>query len=303
MKRGLFVLIVFVTLFSIGFVSALQAISCIDSDSGRDYTVKGTIVSDKSSYTDHCVSFSQLAEYYCSGENIIAETVSCPCEDGRCVSCSDSDNGKVIETFGEVFTSTRQSYFDSCLTIGNQVYVKEYFCLNDEVSSENIPCNGECYAGVCHTVCNYSFNPCSEKQCGLVEIGCGKNISCGACSSDKTCVNNICISNSAPVEETKETITPPAEETKSPITSQIISNQDNQSNPKIVIVTVVVLLIILFFVLRKALRKKPKITPEKRERVKVQISKTMQKPKRRVIKKAVKKTGLKKKSGKKIKKR
>ena len=152
MKRGLLLLFLGVFLLSLlNYASALQAISCIDSDWGRNYTVKGTVFSDKINYTDKCFSYSLLTEYYCASteENIIGETVSCPCQDGRCVSCSDSDSGKITEILGEAFNSKKEGHYDYCISRGDKNYIREYFCLDGDISYEDILCSGICYGGYC----------------------------------------------------------------------------------------------------------------------------------------------------------
>src|SRR3989344_425327 len=62
--------------------------TCIDSDGGLNYYLKGTAtLSNGTSATDYCPSFTVLAERYCSSE-ISTQSYTCPsgnCTNGACV--------------------------------------------------------------------------------------------------------------------------------------------------------------------------------------------------------------------------
>ena len=70
--------------------------SCTDSDGGKDYFVKGTVVDEGKSYTDYCQGAFYLKEYFClpktssSLGGVAEEDVVCPnsgsCVDGACTS-------------------------------------------------------------------------------------------------------------------------------------------------------------------------------------------------------------------------
>ncbi len=59
---------------------------CKDSDGGRDYFDKGSVVFSSIVKTDYCLSHSTLVEYYCHN-GIESEYRVCEnrCLDGRCV--------------------------------------------------------------------------------------------------------------------------------------------------------------------------------------------------------------------------
>ena len=66
--------------------------SCTDSDNGKDFTIKGTVVNEKgTTYSDYCINTKKLKEYYCGKEGTIFEDnirkirTTCKCEDGICV--------------------------------------------------------------------------------------------------------------------------------------------------------------------------------------------------------------------------
>ena len=93
---------------------------CYDSDGGRNYYVKGTVI-DKygHKYTDHCqidldANASRVIEFYCLGNQKVGVDVhTCPngCIDGVCIGtptttippiCKDSDGGKNFYKRGTV---------------------------------------------------------------------------------------------------------------------------------------------------------------------------------------------------------
>ncbi len=62
---------------------------CTDSDSGHDYSEKGTVRYLGKTNQDSCYSDITVLEYYCSGNSIAYERISCVpgeyCSDGRCI--------------------------------------------------------------------------------------------------------------------------------------------------------------------------------------------------------------------------
>lgn len=65
--------------------------TCADSDNGEDFTIKGTITSERGvSYTDYCLSQYKLKEYYCEegvyrGYGIKSIQEKCDCLNGVCL--------------------------------------------------------------------------------------------------------------------------------------------------------------------------------------------------------------------------
>jgi len=133
--------------------------SCTDTDGGNNASVKGTVTIDINNYTDYCVVFWSVEEYYCKGAIAGRETVPCgegfECKDGACIAktpappepeCIDSD-AKDIYTKGYVNTSA-YSYVDSC---SDYKAVKEYFCKEGEAKSEITECphDYKCLNGRC----------------------------------------------------------------------------------------------------------------------------------------------------------
>jgi hypothetical protein len=70
--------------------------NCIDSDGGKNYYVKGSVVySDNPALVDYCKGNDDLFEYFCSGENGMPKgmNITCDrgCKDGACIreDCED----------------------------------------------------------------------------------------------------------------------------------------------------------------------------------------------------------------------
>ena len=64
-------------------------LTCTDSDSGKDYYVKGTVTDIDGNGTDYCSGANDLTEYFCGTQlQLNSETYTCPngCQDGACVS-------------------------------------------------------------------------------------------------------------------------------------------------------------------------------------------------------------------------
>lgn len=62
--------------------------SCSDSDGGKTYATKGTVTYEiegrSNSYTDKCISSSELQEFYCVDNSVSSNKRTCACQDGRC---------------------------------------------------------------------------------------------------------------------------------------------------------------------------------------------------------------------------
>ncbi len=134
-------------------------VQCTDSDGGKDPGVKGTASAAGLSYTDECVNFTTVTEYYCNGEIVSKQDMTCPegteCLDGSCAkpppappaTCQDSDGGPDPYTRGTV-SAGGTTYTDGC-TADKQLH--EYDCANGTVSDSIAPCpsGSRCDSGRC----------------------------------------------------------------------------------------------------------------------------------------------------------
>ncbi len=61
---------------------------CVDSDNGKDKFEKGTVTTPSQTYVDDCYSSTQVLEYYCDGEDVENEKITCgsgyECKLGKC---------------------------------------------------------------------------------------------------------------------------------------------------------------------------------------------------------------------------
>ena len=134
---------------------------CSDTDGGRDKFTKGTATISKgystmSTNTDYCWNNDVVYEYYCGdGSNLNSESINCgtdyTCESGKCVysSCSDSDGGQNLMTFGTA-SKGDVSQNDRCEDDYN---LREYYCSNNNITYSISTCpsgyactNGKCAA-------------------------------------------------------------------------------------------------------------------------------------------------------------
>ncbi len=133
-------------------------IPCKDTDGGKNATVRGEVSAEGGNYTDYCIVFESVEEYFCNGMLAGKETVSCSegyeCRNGACVlkmppipeaDCKDSD-GSDAYTAGHV-NASGNTYEDECVDFKK---VKEYYC-DQGARSEGIECapgygceNGKC---------------------------------------------------------------------------------------------------------------------------------------------------------------
>ena len=127
--------------------------TCADSDGGKNYYVKGTVISGTQALSDHCSSDGTLTEKFCYDGDILWETYNCPdgCVDGACINLTNE-------------TCTQHAYYDC---FGGNVYWFDS-CNNTEERKEN--CSYGCDNGVCleesgnetnQTILLLHFNECS----------------------------------------------------------------------------------------------------------------------------------------------
>ncbi|MFH0884680.1 MAG: hypothetical protein V1861_03140 [Candidatus Micrarchaeota archaeon] len=121
-----------------GFATSYEGAcgTCKDTDGGKNTTVKGFVSAEGGNYTDYCIVFESVEEYFCNGTIAQKETIPCAegneCHDGSCVfkmppipepDCQDSD-GRDTYTKGSVNT-TENTFEDSCV---DNKRVREYYC-------------------------------------------------------------------------------------------------------------------------------------------------------------------------------
>jgi hypothetical protein len=140
--------------------------TCIDSDNGKNYYLKG-VVSDavQSNRYDSCMTDKRLLELSCVNNRIASEYFTCPtsCVNGACTqdvvvvppttvdSCTDSD-GKDIYTQGTVYgTNSYGESFKMIDNCQNTETVIEYLCDGQNPVENSYTCSvgTVCYNGAC----------------------------------------------------------------------------------------------------------------------------------------------------------
>jgi len=170
--------------------------TCIDSDAGINYSIKGTIQNNTGEYSDFCQG-SSLIEYYC--ENNESKSISYVCDYG-CFNGECLQQNKTNETI----TCTAQW---KCIDSYNKAFQLTNCTLTDTAF-----CQYSCYNGACipqPTTCSdgTSYNSCSIMKPKYCENGTLTD-RCNLCGCDEgyTCqANETCIKIKE-VEE-KENIT------------------------------------------------------------------------------------------------
>lgn len=131
--------------------------SCSDGDGLNYYNKSSVTIKDYSGsvvYTDSCndkVNRNMLTEYSCDKGNVKTNLYRCPggCLDGACVSCLDTDSGRVLNVKGSVWvTGNNGPVYDSC-TSNMSMTLKELTCDNGRVVPLSYTCGTVCYDGAC----------------------------------------------------------------------------------------------------------------------------------------------------------
>lgn len=124
---------------------------CMESDRGRNYYRKGSIVWDPHERVDECIDSRQLREYYCDGNEVQEETIYCfSCRNGAC-ECTDSDYGVNYYLQGTLSSGDT----DYCI---NNETLREFF---NRLEGENecnryyvdVECPDGCVSGACRESC------------------------------------------------------------------------------------------------------------------------------------------------------
>jgi hypothetical protein len=180
--------------------------SCVDSDLGSDFFVKGTTTvtassGRKTAYTDNCLSTSSIMEYYCKGISGMSTSTKCEfgCVNGACLkaaaptttptstpmACTDGDNGrnyyqKATTTGPDAYggsLSKIASYGDRC---DGSSRLMEFYCMQGSsstaayVTMENISCQNGCVNGVCNQTAPTSTITCVDSDNGVNRMSLGK---------------------------------------------------------------------------------------------------------------------------------
>lgn len=196
-------------------------VSCIDSDQGKNYYVKGK-TSDNSDtiILDRCMADSSntLIEGYCENNVKKSITYTCPngCQDGACFKefggCVDSDGGINYYVIGYGAPHSNLSggagggWADRCLDSSTLV---EYYCdstIEQGWNSKNFICPNGCQDGACIKEENNTLIKCnSDSDCPKCECARDGITPC-KCDSYK-CVNGICQALNNTEQVIKEQIT------------------------------------------------------------------------------------------------
>lgn len=210
-------------ILSLSFCSAQPAPTCIDSDNGLNYYLKGTIYNEvyPNGITDFCYNtnypIGQLAEYFCNGSMSSSYTnYICPngCSNGACINitstCIDSDGGLNYNTKGKTWNITRGNGNEdfcalkgdnyageftkiySCTTDNFQCFLKEFTCIDEgikkgAVTEDFYKCPNGCANGHCITE---NAKTCSELggiKCSYSEL-CRGTSTYDSIDTDRCCI-------------------------------------------------------------------------------------------------------------------
>ncbi len=129
---------------------------CEDTDNGKNYFIRGKVISGSEEHTDYCINNEVLREFYCNKNHVDHVDYNCKnhgyaqCFGGTCVNlpkkniCKDSD-GLNYYNKGYVFFNGRY-YYDECI---NSNTLKEYFCSNNVKDEKIVNCPYGCSNGAC----------------------------------------------------------------------------------------------------------------------------------------------------------
>jgi hypothetical protein len=168
--------------------------ACSDSDNGRDFYIKGTLVDMTGrSSVDFCAGDS-VGEYYCDGDSSRFEYKVCEvgCSNGACkaFTCSDTDGGIDYFVKGTVVSLIDQNSTTSVDSCSGNI-LTEYYCDSAYIKSESKTCDNGCENGRCKfaTTCTPSWT-------------CGSWSACSNSSQSRTCTdsNNCGVITNKPAE-------------------------------------------------------------------------------------------------------
>ncbi|MFH1521192.1 MAG: hypothetical protein ABID61_06105 [Candidatus Micrarchaeota archaeon] len=173
--------------FSIAYIPII--ITCNDTDGGKDYYEKGTVINSTATGTDYCRGII-LTERYCKTDKSIGlDTHVCPngCTDGRCkssipplppraITCTETDDGIDYYKKGTTVSTSsagRTGVTDFC--VGD--ILTEKYCKSDKsIGSKNYTCAYGCSDGECKP----APPTCTDSDGGLTYSVSGKTTLTGA---------------------------------------------------------------------------------------------------------------------------
>lgn len=148
--------------------AAQPAVSCVDSDNGQDFYIKGNVTGSvvkkgadfcavRSDMIAYSYKVGDLIEYYCKDANTsdyMAYTCPNGCKDGKCIEpiepvmvletvpetqevfkkCQDSDKGRNTLLNGTISGTTidPKTATDTCVLKSGKMFLIETYCLSDE---------------------------------------------------------------------------------------------------------------------------------------------------------------------------
>jgi len=149
-----------------------KSVTCIDSDNGKNFFLKGSTTAKNVTRTDSC-SWERdkgfiIKEYYCENSESKETSYICPgnCIDGACIqavqnqtiTCTDSDGGinyYIQGTFSGMYNGTLLSNEDACLDPANwdetssSEWLGEGYCENNVLKIMRYKCQNGCSNGAC----------------------------------------------------------------------------------------------------------------------------------------------------------
>jgi hypothetical protein len=189
--------------------SALAEEFCSETDSGRDFDVKGVLTNTYYNYekVDFCLDTITLYEYECllghdTGDyNGVEQVCEFGCQDGRClkegeerkpeVLCDDSDGGKDFYTKGKIQVENWGTSFDSCFG-PDSINLLEHYCEEGKPQEIEYKCPTVCREGACLKVtCEESDGGDNYYEKGTVSIGPDK-LFVDSCKNEKDLIEYSC---------------------------------------------------------------------------------------------------------------
>jgi hypothetical protein len=150
--------------------------TCVDSDKGVNYYVKGYVDRLGDIKEDYCIDDNTVVDYYCYNYKNYTESIwTCDygCVDGACKSgtlppppsCTESDGGNYPAIFGRL-TFDNEEFEDNCIDLNT---LEEYYCLANGYGSLKHECLEDCKNGYCITNSNPTPLPatCKDTDGGL----------------------------------------------------------------------------------------------------------------------------------------
>jgi hypothetical protein len=118
----------------------VEVAQCSDSDGGVNEFIKGTTTYGSATYTDNCLSYNVVYEYYCESGELKEKQVVCPegmnCQNGYCVEgpereCEDTDGGKSTHKKGTITYWIGDAIYEETDKCYDKYSVLEVWCTED----------------------------------------------------------------------------------------------------------------------------------------------------------------------------